>query len=137
MSLEEEASNPPGSIGPWSDGFPTTVVLFLSVFIGLVWCTRGCKNLPPGPLFPLNLLLKVNSNKRYLVFVKYAREYGPIYSFRFGSTLTVVLNTITLAKEALVEKAEVFSERHVPKAVNIQDRGLKGRPGPECTIDEL
>ncbi|KAJ8047660.1 Cytochrome P450 2U1 [Holothuria leucospilota] len=121
----EEKDNSLGNSALWWNGFPTTVLLFLSVFILLMWWNRRDKYLPPGPFFPLRLLSNM-TNQKYLIFTKYAQEYGPIYSLRFGNSLTVVLNNISLAKEALVEKAEVNSERFVTKANHIGSRGLKG-----------
>ncbi|KAJ8047663.1 Cytochrome P450 2U1 [Holothuria leucospilota] len=126
MAHVGEKDNSLVNSGVWWDGFPATALLFFSVFIGLMWWTRRHKYLPPGPFFPLRLLSNTNNRKRYLIFIKYGQEYGPIYSLRFGNSLTVVLNNISLAKEALVEKAEVFSERFVTKAVQIGSRGLKG-----------
>lgn len=131
MAHVGEKDNLQDNSGLWWDGFPATALLFFSVFIGLMLWTRRHKHLPPGPFFPLRLLSDTNSQKRYLIFIKYAQEYGPIYCLRFGNSLTVVLGNISLAKEALVEKAEVFSERFVTKAIQIGSRGLKGRL---CTV---
>lgn len=67
---------------------------------------------PKGP-FPLPVIgnLHLLSSKPYEDLIKLAAIYGDMFSLSFGMKRTVILNTIEIAKEALVHKSEQFAGR--------------------------
>ncbi|XP_028553069.1 ent-kaurene oxidase 2-like [Dendrobium catenatum] len=64
---------------------------------------RRHPNTPPAvPGWPLiGNLLQLREKKPFLTFVKWAEDYGPIYSIRCGASSMIVLNSTELAKEVL------------------------------------
>lgn len=80
---------------------------------------RRPPNSPPVvPGWPLiGNLLQLKEKKPYQTFVKWAEDYGPIYSIRLGASSMVVLNSTELAKEALVSKFSSISTRKLSKAL--------------------
>lgn len=57
---------------------------------------------PGWPL--IGNLLQLKEKKPFLTFVKWAEDYGPIYSIRLGASSVVVLNSTELAKEVLTNR---------------------------------
>jgi hypothetical protein len=45
------------------------------------------------------------------VFADEARKYGGVFRWYFGNQMFVVLSKINVINEALVKKAEIFSDR--------------------------
>ncbi|XP_056419958.1 cytochrome P450 2C14-like [Hyla sarda] len=73
------------------------------------------KSLPPGPT-PLPIIgnfLTIDLSKPHITLMKLAKKYGPVYSIHMGMTKTVVLCGFEAIKEALINHAEVFSDRPV------------------------
>ncbi|XP_044540004.1 cytochrome P450 2U1-like [Gracilinanus agilis] len=68
-----------------------------------------------------------------------SRLYGPIFSFYLGPYLVVVLSDFHSVREALVQQAEVFSDRpRVPLiSVVTKEKGKPGRPGQELRAGEV
>lgn len=62
-----------------------------------------------------------------------SRVYGKIYSFYIGQHLVVVLNDFHSVREALVQQAEVFSDRPRVPLISLvtKEKGKLGR-GPEA-----
>jgi Cytochrome P450. len=63
--------------------------------------------IPPGPRgFPLlGYLLWIDPKAPYLTLTRLAKVYGPIYSLKMGSILTVVLSDCRLIRQALAKDA--------------------------------
>ncbi|XP_030073188.1 cytochrome P450 2A13 [Microcaecilia unicolor] len=69
--------------------------------------------LPPGPI-PLPLignLLQMDPKEIGKTFMKMSEKHGPVFRLYFGSEKVVILNGYETVKEALINQAEVFSER--------------------------
>lgn len=73
-------------------------------------------NLPPGPPgYPIvgNLFQVARSGKQ---FFQYTREdlipkYGPILTLKMGTRTMIIISSAELAKEALIDKGQVFANR--------------------------
>ena len=76
--------------------------------------TRRPPGLPPGPgpalplLGHLHLLAKQDPRAS---FGQWRRRYGDVFSLYMGQQLVVVLNGYKVIRQALVENADVFSDR--------------------------
>ena len=71
------------------------------------------KNYPPGP-FPLPIIGNVVKNPAFKSFSELTKKYGDVFSVSLGMNRVVVVNSIELANEALITKAEQFSGRALP-----------------------
>ncbi|XP_077212339.1 ent-kaurene oxidase 2-like isoform X1 [Tasmannia lanceolata] len=104
-------------------GFGTIVLGFLVMFF--VWRffmnQRRNSNSPPAvPGQPLiGNLLQLKAKKPHQTFCKWAETYGPIYTIRTGASTVVVLNSIEVAKEALVTKYLSISTRKLSRALQL------------------
>ncbi|GAB2250505.1 hypothetical protein Droror1_Dr00016755 [Drosera rotundifolia] len=71
--------------------------------------------LPPGPPgWPVvgNCFQMVSSGKQYCEYVRdLIPVYGPIFTLKFGSRTMIIVSNAELAREALIEKGQVFSSR--------------------------
>ncbi|XP_025098452.1 cytochrome P450 2U1-like [Pomacea canaliculata] len=84
--------------------------------VSLLWwfSVRRPARAPPGPwlavplLGHLLLLMKKDTLEQ---FAAWRRQYGDVFSLYLGSRLVVVLNGYKVLKEALVNNADVFSDR--------------------------
>ncbi|XP_044130666.1 cytochrome P450 2C18-like [Bufo gargarizans] len=100
-----------------------TIILALCV-ICLVLITKWpgnskWKRMPPGPapLPVLGNILQLNMKELPESFMKLAKVYGDIFTVHFGPRTVVVLNGYDAVREALVDRADVFSNRaKVPAA---------------------
>ncbi|XP_069799539.1 cytochrome P450 2C8-like isoform X2 [Dendropsophus ebraccatus] len=105
-------------------GFCVTCLILL-----IMWSNNSKrKELPPGPT-PLPLLgnvLQVNIKELHTSFKKLAKIYGDVFTVYLGPRPVVILNGFDAVKEALVERADVFSNRaKVPIAsLFIRDYGV-------------
>ncbi|KGN59422.1 cytochrome P450 98A2 [Cucumis sativus] len=70
-------------------------------------------NLPPGPR-PLPVVGNLYDVKpvRFRCYTDWAKQYGPIISVWFGSTLNVVVSNTELAREVLKEHDQSLADRH-------------------------
>ncbi|XP_035686088.1 cytochrome P450 2J1-like [Branchiostoma floridae] len=88
------------------------------VFLLAYWYlnrTQAQLNLPPGP-WALPLLGSVTnmfSSVPHLSWTQLGQKYGPVLHLQLGSRHVVVLNSYSAIHEALVKKAEDFSDRPV------------------------
>ncbi|XP_069832011.1 cytochrome P450 2F2-like [Dendropsophus ebraccatus] len=70
-------------------------------------------NFPPGPK-PLPILGNIpmmDMSKPYKTFYQLSKQYGSIFSIQMGTTKMVVLCGYDTIKDALINNAEVFSDR--------------------------
>ncbi|XP_022151998.1 cytochrome P450 98A2-like [Momordica charantia] len=69
--------------------------------------------LPPGPR-PLPVVGNLYDVQpvRFRCYAEWARQYGPIISVWFGSTLNVVVSNSDLAREVLKEHDQSLANRH-------------------------
>ncbi|GER29985.1 cytochrome P450 monooxygenase CYP701A16 [Striga asiatica] len=87
------------------------------------WKLKTSSGLTPPPEIPglpvIGNLLQLRNKKPYKTFIRWAEKYGPIYSIRIGSKTIVVLNSIDVAKEAMVTRFSSISTRKLSNAIKI------------------
>ncbi|XP_051951815.1 cytochrome P450 2J2 isoform X2 [Xyrauchen texanus] len=74
---------------------------------------RKPRNYPPGPT-PLPFIgnvFNLDAKQPHIHLAKMSDTYGNIFSLRLGSIDTVVVNTYSMVKEALVDQANIFIDR--------------------------
>ncbi|XP_071730780.1 cytochrome P450 76C1-like [Rutidosis leptorrhynchoides] len=91
-------------------------VLVLIWYKWTLWYThKGRSRLPPGPnglpIVGYLPFLRSNLHERY---TDMAHKYGPIFSFRLGSKLHVVVNSVDLVKLVARELYQTFANRNPP-----------------------
>ncbi|XP_046333543.2 cytochrome P450 2D17-like isoform X1 [Haliotis rufescens] len=88
--------------------------LVFGVVLALAWWWRQSRprNLPPGPsghfLFGN---LKDFGLRPEINFMKFAKQYGPVFKLYFANRLMVVLNGYDVIKATLVGQADAFADR--------------------------
>ncbi|XP_025097334.1 cytochrome P450 2U1-like isoform X1 [Pomacea canaliculata] len=114
----------------------TGLALGVAVLSLLWWFSvRRPAGAPPGPwlavplLGHLLLLMKKDTRQQ---FAAWRRQYGDVFSLYLGSQLLVVLNGYKVLKEALVNNADVFSDRPFASFENIitDSKGVFDTSGP-------
>ncbi|XP_038061784.1 cytochrome P450 2U1-like isoform X2 [Patiria miniata] len=115
----------------WGDWYSnvTTVLVALTTLaaFALYKSSKRPANFPPGP-FALPLLGNVTSflSKTALeVMCDLHKQYGDVFSLRFGAFNLIVLNNIQVVREALVTKAVEFAGRPMSYSVEIITEGYK------------
>ena len=92
----------------------TSVFVFIVVFLSLYLLLKKPTGIPPGPMFTLpiigDLMLLFGRDIRK-VFKDLRQKHGPVFSFYLGKELTIVINGYDLIHKALVNKANIFSDR--------------------------
>ncbi|XP_065588952.1 cytochrome P450 2W1 [Cyrtonyx montezumae] len=88
-------------------------VLLIAVLCAVKGFKRSALNLPPGP-FPLPIignlhLLDIRRQDRSLM--KISEKYGPVFTVHLGMQQAVVLTGYEAVKDALLNTADVFSDR--------------------------
>ncbi|KAI4371637.1 hypothetical protein MLD38_009964 [Melastoma candidum] len=84
--------------------------------------------LPPGPAgLPLIGSLHQLGSSPHVSLYHMAKRYGPVFTLRLGSVLTVVASSPQVAKELLHKNDQSFADRPVPDAITAQ-------PNPEYTL---
>lgn len=79
--------------------------------------TRSAVPLPPGPKgLPLVGYLPFLEPDLHRFLADLARTYGPIFKFRLGAKLCVVVSSPQLAKEILRDHDSIFANRDIPAA---------------------
>uniref|UniRef100_A0A0B7BT25 Cytochrome P450 n=1 Tax=Arion vulgaris TaxID=1028688 RepID=A0A0B7BT25_9EUPU len=106
-------------------------VLLLLIY---TWFPRSGKCIPPFPARPLPIVgnLFILKQDTQTLFRTWRQKYGDIFSLYLGGTHVVVLNGYDLIKEALITKADIFSDR--PKyfydvATGIPEKGIVAASG--------
>ncbi|XP_073530104.1 cytochrome P450 2C14-like [Phyllobates terribilis] len=95
-----------------------TVLLAIIVILFLANAVKNhkegnYKNFPPGPK-PLPIIgnaLTMDMSKPYKTFMELSKTYGPVFSIQIGLTKSVVLCGFDIVKDALINHADVFSDR--------------------------
>ncbi|PNY24206.1 Fumitremorgin C synthase [Tolypocladium capitatum] len=74
---------------------------------------RRAGNLPPGPptLPILGNLHQIPKKGSYLKFTEWAKQYGGLYSLKFGSGTAVVITDRRIIKELIDKKSAKYSDR--------------------------
>ncbi|CAG5115329.1 unnamed protein product [Candidula unifasciata] len=106
----------------------TTILIASAILLLLyVFLRKPDPRLPPFPSRPLPLLGNILSLEPDFrpQFWKLREKFGDIFSLYMGGTLVVVLNGYDVIKEALVKKADVFSDR--PSFFGDLATGLPGK----------
>ncbi|XP_075717047.1 cytochrome P450 2B19-like [Rhinoderma darwinii] len=106
----------------------STIVIFFLIHVFSNKKQGKYKNFPPGPK-PLPILgniLMLDMSKPYKTFCQLSKEYGTVFSVQMGMTKMVILCGYDTIKDALVNNAEVFSDRpNTPLFTNsIKDHGI-------------
>lgn len=94
----------------------TFFLVFVLVFFVSLLFTRRKKHLPPGhfgfPFFgSIFFIRKMKKKRTHLLFAEEARKFGSVFSWYLGNQLIVVLSGCDVITEALVKKADAFSDR--------------------------
>ncbi|XP_075114987.1 cytochrome P450 2C55-like [Leptodactylus fuscus] len=89
-------------------------ICVLCLILLIMWSENSKrKEMPPGPS-PLPLLgniLQLNMKELPKSFLKLAKVYGDVFTVHLGPRTVVVLHGYETVKEALVDRADVFSNR--------------------------
>ncbi|XP_050392965.2 cytochrome P450 2B4 [Patella vulgata] len=98
------------------DNVNVRTCLVFGVCVGIWWLMRKPRGIPPGPRFTLPILGDLLSLDRgdgdvRIATRKLRKQYGDIFSVYFGPRLFIFINGYDLIKDALVKRADVFSNR--------------------------
>ncbi|XP_050392980.2 cytochrome P450 2B19 isoform X1 [Patella vulgata] len=90
-------------------------VLLVGVCIGIWLLSRKPRGIPPGPRFTLpfvgDLLFLEGGGDVRVATRQLRKKYGDIFSVYFGPKLFIFINGYDLIKEALVKRADEFTNR--------------------------
>ncbi|XP_007530750.2 steroid 17-alpha-hydroxylase/17,20 lyase [Erinaceus europaeus] len=105
----------------------TLLLLVLAYYLWLKKDPRAKypKSLPSLPVLG-SLPFLPRHGQPHVNFFKLQEKYGPIYSFRMGSKMTVIVGHHQLAKEVLLKKGKEFSERPSMVTTDILSDNQKG-----------
>ncbi|KAJ9545676.1 hypothetical protein OSB04_025383 [Centaurea solstitialis] len=99
----------------------STTIFF--VFIVKLLSSKSVKNLPPGPpKLPIIGNLHQVGDKPHVAAADFAKQYGPLISFKLGKQCLVVASSTEAAREILKTQDRFLSSRVVPTA--FQQEGL-------------
>ncbi|KAK4400335.1 Flavonoid 3'-monooxygenase, partial [Sesamum angolense] len=106
------------------------VALLATVFIlSIGWMLKKTSQeaphpLPPGPRgLPILGYLPFLHENLHIQFTELARQYGPIYKFKLGNKLCMVISSPSLVKEVVRDHDAVFANRDAPIAALIASYG--------------
>ncbi|KAK5655502.1 hypothetical protein OQA88_5773 [Cercophora sp. LCS_1] len=83
-------------------------VVYLVLFVG-----KRDPRLPPGPptLPVIGNLHQIPTRRTHLQFQKWAKEYGDIFSLKFGPGTSIVISSPRLIKQLVDKKSNLYSRR--------------------------
>ncbi|KAK2855890.1 hypothetical protein Q5P01_004625 [Channa striata] len=102
----------------------TLGVLLLVYFISSTsFSSKGEGKEPPGPrpLPVLGNLLQLDLKRPFITLLKLSKKYGSVFTVYFGTKKVVVLAGYKTVKEALINHANEFGERH-PFAISYEEK---------------
>ncbi|XP_053393602.1 cytochrome P450 2D16-like isoform X3 [Mercenaria mercenaria] len=113
------------------------IVVFLGVFLLSYFLTKKKQNLPPGyfgiPFIgSLSILRKFPGRRPHVVLYGESKRFGPIFRWYIGRQMFVALNGYDVINEALVKKADAFSDR--PTFINVLNAALPSNPDEKGVI---
>ncbi|XP_030626547.1 cytochrome P450, family 2, subfamily V, polypeptide 1 isoform X2 [Chanos chanos] len=92
-----------------------SLLLFLFLFLLISNHIRNRRpiNFPPGPpsLPLLGSAFGLDRKQPHIHLTQMSRRYGNVFSLRLGGLNSVVVNSYSVVKEALIDQADVFSGR--------------------------
>ena len=85
----------------------------LLVFWRLSRIGRRLKDYPPGPptLPIIGNLHQIPSERRYVKFGEWAKEYGPVYSLMLGTQVYVVLSADYAVRDLVDKRGPIYASR--------------------------
>ncbi len=91
-------------------------IIYLFFFVG-----RRDPKLPPGPptLPIIGNLHQIPTKRTHLQFAKWAKQYGEIYSLKFGPGTSIVISSPRLIKQLVDKKSNLYSRRPPSHVGNI------------------
>lgn len=94
----------------------TLVFIFVIVFFVSIILFKKPKNLPPGYygipyIGSVTLMRKLRQDRPHIILYEESKRFGNIFSWYIGNQLIVVLSGYDVIYEALVQKADTFSDR--------------------------
>ncbi|XP_078600339.1 cytochrome P450 2U1-like [Branchiostoma floridae x Branchiostoma japonicum] len=91
----------------------TTFLVFCVAFLLACTLLKRARNLPPYPAGRVPLLghLLALGRAPHLKLTAWRRQYGDVFTIKFGTEDVVVLNGYTSVKDALVDRSELFASR--------------------------
>ncbi|KAL3884074.1 hypothetical protein ACJMK2_030296 [Sinanodonta woodiana] len=91
----------------------TSLFVFCVVFLLCYYALKKTNNIPTGPVSVplLGNIPQLAGRNPLIMFRKWRKQYGDVFSVYMGSQLLIVLNGYETINEALVTRANVFSER--------------------------
>ncbi|XP_068136123.1 cytochrome P450 2K6-like [Hyperolius riggenbachi] len=98
-------------------GLLFVVFLYVTKILKSWAAGSSCENFPPGPkgLPVIGNLHMINLRRPNQTLMKFAKQYGSVFSIRMGTVKIVVLSGYETVRSALIDHAEEFSERpYVP-----------------------
>ncbi|KAK4465763.1 cytochrome P450 [Cladorrhinum samala] len=81
--------------------------------------------LPPGPpcLPVLGNLHQIPTKRTHIQFREWAKQYGDIFSLKFGPATTIVINSPRLIKELIDKKSNLYSRRPASHVADLMAQG--------------
>ncbi|KAK3386869.1 cytochrome P450 [Podospora didyma] len=91
-------------------------MVYLVIFVG-----KRDSRLPPGPptLPIIGNLHQIPTKRTHLQFAKWAKQYGGIYSLKFGPATSIVISSPRLIKQLVDKKSNLYSRRPTSHVGNI------------------
>ncbi|XP_078591578.1 cytochrome P450 2D26-like [Branchiostoma floridae x Branchiostoma japonicum] len=110
---------------PWS--LQTLLVGVVVIITTVLWKRSATTGLPPGPRgLPLVGNLFSMTKNIPMVFQKWSKKYGDVFTVYAFRQPRVVLNGFSAIREALVTNADVFSSRPYVPILGSPDQSAKG-----------
>lgn len=107
----------------------TSSILLAGLLAIFVLLSLRRHRLPPGP--PGNVAAEFTKSPMPLLFDSWRKQYGPIFSFKIGTRLAIVLNDIKATSDLLDKRGDIYSSRpRLVVAHDILSGGKRGLSAP-------